>query len=272
MLIDGGGAFGGFPGHELSIGIDPGEEVVSPYLWSRGFRKLDIVALTHAHQDHLGGLTAILENFRVGALWIGPEVSSPALAKLEETARARRIPIEHELRGKSFAWKGVEGAILWPEPAGELAASPAKNNDSLVLQLRYGSRKLLLTGDVEKQAEIEILAENPADALHADVLKVGHHGSKNSTSPEFLAAVRPQVGIISAGEDNPYGHPNSELLERLANANVRILRTDRDGAIHVLTDGTRLEIACFVGCPDAASVATSIKVEKPNRNQNRENQ
>jgi competence protein ComEC len=272
MLIDGGGAFGGFPGHELSIGIDPGEEVVSPYLWSRGFRKLDIVALTHAHQDHLGGLTAILENFRVGALWIGPEVSSPALAKLEETARARRIPIEHELRGKSFAWKGVEGAILWPEPAGELAASPAKNNDSLVLQLRYGSRKLLLTGDVEKQAEIEILAENPADALHADVLKVGHHGSKNSTSPEFLAAVRPQVGIISAGEDNPYGHPNSELLERLANASVRILRTDRDGAIHVLTDGTRLEIACFVGCPDAASVATSIKVEKPNRNQNRENQ
>jgi competence protein ComEC len=272
MLIDGGGAFGGFPGHELNIGIDPGEEAVSPYLWSRGFQKLDVVALTHAHQDHLGGLTAILENFRVGALWIGREVSSPTLAKLEEIARARRIPVEHELRGKYFAWKGVDGAVLWPEPAGEEAAVPAQNNDSLVIQLRYGNREMLLTGDAEEQAEKEILADNVADALHADVLKVGHHGSKNSTSPEFLAAVRPQVGIISAGEDNPYGHPNSELLERLASANVRILRTDRDGAIHVLTDGTRLEIACFAGCPDVASAATSIKVEKPNRKQNREKQ
>ena len=271
MMIDGGGAFGGFPGHELSAGIDPGEEAVSPYLWSRGLQKLDVVALTHAHQDHLGGLTAILENFRVGTLWIGREVSSPALAKLEELAKARRIPIERELRGKSFSWNGVDGAVLWPETAGEEAAAPAKNNDSLVLQLRYGNRRLLLTGDAEKQAEKEILAENPADTLRADVLKVGHHGSKNSTSPEFLAAVRPQVGIISAGENNPYGHPNAELIERLANAHVRILRTDRDGAIHVLTDGTRMEIACFAGCPEATRAATSIEVEKPNRKQDREN-
>ena len=272
MLIDGGGAFGGFPGHELSIGIDPGEEAVSPYLWSRGFQKLDVVALTHAHQDHLGGLTAILENFRVGSLWIGREVSSPALAKLEEIANARRIQIEHEVRARSFSWDGVDGAFLWPETVGEEAAAPAKNNDSLVLRLRYGKQRLLLTGDAEKQAENEILAENPADELHADVLKVGHHGSKNSTSTEFLAAVRPQVGIISAGEDNPYGHPNNELLERLANANVHILRTDRDGAIHVLTDGTHLEIGCFAGCQDAARAATSIEVEKPNRKQNRENE
>jgi competence protein ComEC len=107
--------------------------------------------------------------------------------------------------------------------------------------------------------------------LHTDVLKVGHHGSKNSTSPEFLAAVRPQVGIISAGEDNPYGHPNAELIERLANAHVRILRTDRDGAIHVLTDGTRVEIACFAGCPEEARTAISVEVEKPNRKQDREN-
>lgn len=271
MLIDGGGAFGGFPGHELSIGIDPGEEAVSPYLWSRGFQKLDVVALTHAHQDHLGGLTAILENFRVGTLWIGREVSSPVLVKLEEIARARRTPIEHELRGKSFSWDGVDGAFLWPETAGQETAAPAKNNDSLVLHLRYGNRRLLLTGDAEKQAEKEILAENPADALRADVLKVGHHGSRNSTSPEFLAAVQPQVGIISAGENNPYGHPNAELIERLANAHVRILRTDRDGAIHVLTDGTRMEIACFAGCPEATRAATSIEVEKPNRKQDREN-
>src|SRR5207245_2113142 len=130
LLIDGGGAFGGFPGQEERNGIDPGEEAVSPYLWWRGFQHLDVVALTHAHQDHLGGLKAILENFRVGRLWIGREVSSPALANLEEMARARNIPVEHELRGKSFSWDGVEGDFLWPEITTEEMAPSAKNNDS----------------------------------------------------------------------------------------------------------------------------------------------
>jgi competence protein ComEC len=164
-------------------------------------------------------------------------------------ARQGKIPIEHELRGKSFSWDGVDGDFLWPQTApGEIATS-AKNNDSLVLRLRYGRLNILLPGDAEKQVEREILSENSAEELHSDVLKIGHHGSKNSTTPEFLAAVQPLVGIISAGEDNPYGHPSPELLERLENAGVRVLRTDRDGAVHVLTDGERLEITCFVACP-----------------------
>jgi competence protein ComEC len=139
LLIDGGGAFSGFPGHEERNGVDPGEEAVSPFLWSRGFQKLDVVALTHAHQDHLGGLAAILDNFRVSKLWIGREVSSLALARLEELARARKIPIEHELRGKSFSWDGVDGDFLWPQTAPEEIATPAKNNDSLVLRLRLAA-------------------------------------------------------------------------------------------------------------------------------------
>ena len=270
LLIDGGGAFGGFPGHEIHNGVDPGEEAVSPYLWSRGFQRLDVVALTHAHQDHLGGLTAILENFHVGRLWIGREVSSQALAKLEELARQRKIPIEYELRGKSFRWDGVDGEFLWPEISPEEVAPSAKNNDSLVLRLRFGSQAILLPGDAEKQVEREILSENSADTLQSTVLKIGHHGSKNSTMPVFLAAVRPRVGIISAGEDNPYGHPNAELLERLENAGVRILRTDRDGAVHVLTDGSRLEITCFVTCAGAPNAATSAQAEAPNHHQDEE--
>ncbi len=270
LLIDGGGAFSGFPGREEHNGIDPGEEAVSPYLWSRGFQKLDVVALTHAHQDHVGGLIAILQNFRVAKLWIGREVSSPALARLEELARARKITIEHELRGKSFGWDGVEGAFVWPETLREEIPAPAKNDDSLVLQLHYRDRSILLTGDAEKQAEHEIFSENSAAALHADVLKVGHHGSKNSTSPEFLAAVQPRVGIISSGEDNPYGHPSPELIERLQNAGVRILRTDKDGAVHVLTDGKALKITCFVSCPGAASVSASMGADTPNYQQDDE--
>jgi competence protein ComEC len=270
LLIDGGGAFGGFPGHEEHNGVDPGEEAVSPYLWSRGFQKLDVVALTHAHQDHLGGLPAILDNFRVAKLWIGREVSSPALAKLEELARERNIPIEHELRGKSFRWDGVEGDFLWPEIAPEEVAPSAKNNDSLVLRLRYGSQTFLLPGDAEKQVEREIISENSAEVMHSDVLKIGHHGSKNSTMPEFLAAVQPRFGIISAGEGNPYGHPSPELVERLENAGVRILRTDKDGAVQVLTDGARLEITCFVACPGAANAAASVRAEAPDHQQDKE--
>jgi competence protein ComEC len=270
LLIDGGGAFGGFPGHEVHSGVDPGEEAVSPYLWSRGFQRLDVVALTHAHQDHLGGLTAILENFRVGRLWIGREVSSQALARLEELARQRQVPIEHELRGKSFRWDGVDGDFLWPEIVPEEVAPSAKNNDSLVLRLHFGGETFLLPGDAEKQVEREILSENSVESLQSTVLKVGHHGSKNSTMPEFLAAVQPRVGIISAGEGNPYGHPNAELLERLENAGVRILRTDRDGAVHVLTDGSRLEITCFVACAGATNAAASAQANPPDHHQGEE--
>ncbi len=273
LLIDGGGAFGGFSGQELQKGnaIDPGEEAVSPYLWSRGYQRLDIVALTHAHQDHLGGLTAILENFRVGKLWIGREVVSTALARLEHLAARKNISVEHETRGKSFAWDGVEGEIFWPEISSAQAAPAAKNNDSLVLRLRYGNRTVLLPGDAEKEAEHEMLAENSGTELRADVLKVGHHGSKNSTTEDFLAAVRPQVAIISAGEGNPYGHPNQELLQRLDNAGVRVLRTDRDGAVHVLTNGRTLEISCFAGCSfpagNALRQAQAPDHEKTNQHQ-----
>lgn len=272
LLIDGGGAFSGFQGQEQHFGIDPGEEAVSPYLWSRGFQKLDVVALTHAHQDHLGGLTAILENFHVGKLWIGREVSSLALQNLEGIAKDRRTPVEHELRGKSFEWDGVAGEVLWPEIPPEKIAPTAKNDDSIVLQLRYGNRNILLPGDAEKQAEHEILRENSADVLHSDVLKVGHHGSKNSTTAEFLAAVHPRIAIISVGEENPYGHPSPELLKRLEEAQVRILRTDRDGAVHVLTDGLRFKITCFVACPEAENASASVRAEMPNRKQDSENQ
>jgi competence protein ComEC len=265
MLIDGGGAFGGFSGHEGHSGIDPGEDAVSPYLWSRGFQRLDVVALTHAHQDHIGGLTAILENFHVGTLWIGRDVESAALANLEKLAREKSLPIVHEIRGNAFSWDGVETQFLWPEiPPEEIRPSP-KNNDSLVLRLKYGERTLMLPGDAEKQVEKAMMEENAEATLRADVLKVGHHGSKNSTTLGFLAAIQPRVAVISAGEDNPYGHPNPELLERLEGAGVRILRTDRDGAVHVLTDGKQLEITCFVACPETAGRPASALTQPPDQ-------
>lgn len=256
MLIDGGGAFRGFPGREDRTGTDPGEEAVSPYLWSRGFKKIDVVALTHAHQDHLGGLTAILENFKVGELWIGREVSSHALVELEALAKQRGTHIKHEIRGQAFQWDGVEGEFLWPEIAADEIAPSAKNNDSLVLRLKFGQRSLLFPGDAEKAVERTLLSENSESAIHADILKIGHHGSKNSTTPAFLSAVNPQIAIVSSGEGNPYGHPSPAILDRLEMAGVRVLRTDTNGAIHILTDGQQIEVTCFVAC--AAPVPASV--------------
>lgn len=252
MLIDGGGSFAGGPMAEAARarGPEPGEDAVSPYLWSRGIQRLDIVALTHAHQDHIGGLRAILDNFQVGQLWLGREITARAQAALEEQARQRKIPIEHERSGNTSDWGGAQMQVLWPEATDSAPATEAQNNDSLVLRLSYGHRAFLLPGDIERQAEAHLLEQTNNVNLAADVLKAGHHGSRNSTTDDFLARVHPQLAIISAGSENPYGHPSAELLARLNAAHVRILRTDRNGAIQVLTNGENLEVSCFAGCAD----------------------
>jgi len=262
LLIDGGGRFAGFRGHEEAPGPDPGEEAVSAYLWSRGIQRLDAVALTHGHQDHVGGLTAVLQNFRVSRLILGRETAAPAFARLKQVADRLHIPLEHGLRGESFVWDGVQVDFLWPEIAAEEVTPQAKNNDSLVIHLRYKERSVLLPGDAEKQVEYAMLSENAAESLHADVLKVGHHGSKNSTMPEFLAAIAPKVSIISSGEENPYGHPSPELLERLEGSGSRVLRTDRNGEVQILTDGHDLRVSCFAGCGDDS--AEKLSAQAPN--------
>jgi competence protein ComEC len=170
---------------------------------------------------------------------MGNDNASPALARFKSAVQIAHVPLGHEIRGQSFMWDGVQVDFLWPDSAADPDAPSAKNNDSLVVRLKYGDRTILLPGDAENQAEYKILSENETAGLHSDVLKVGHHGSKNSAMPEFLAAVAPQIGIISAGEQNPYGHPSAELLGRLRESGVRILRTD----------GHDLKVSCFVACP-----------------------
>ena len=122
-----------------------------------------------------------------------------------------------------------------------------------------------MPGDAGKLAEYSVLAENESTFLHADVLKVGHHGRKNSTVPASLDAVAPQIAIISAGEENPYGHPSPELLERWQGGGSRVLRTDQDGEVQVLTDGRDLRASCFVACPERA--VASGRAQPPEKRQ-----
>jgi competence protein ComEC len=241
MLIDGGGLAGSEWARGYRTGPDVGEEVVSPYLWSRGLKHLDVVALTHAHHDHLDGLHAVLQNFRVGELWIGRDEETPAFNALLDEARARGIRIVHRVSGEQFQWGGVAGTVLWPPDS--TSVPEASNDDSLVMRLTDGDVHFLLTGDIQAPVEDKLAADRVP--LAAEFLKVPHHGSKTSSTPAFLAAVAPRVAAVSVGEGNQFGQPVESVVQRYAEAGVRLLRTDRDGAITVLTNGQSLEVHTF---------------------------
>jgi len=226
----------------MRSGIDVGEDVVSPYLWSRGLKRIDVVALTHAHEDHLGGLPAIFENFRVGELWVGRDIQSAAYRQVLAVARANGVLIRHLKQGDAFSEDGVSGNILWPDDPSE--GQSAKNDDSLVMRLTDGAESFLLAGDIERPAERKILADE--QLVGVNFLKVAHHGSKTSTTDPFLSASHPAFAAISVGRDNGFGHPSPEITERLEAAGVRVYRTDRDGAITASTDGHALIVSSFL--------------------------
>jgi competence protein ComEC len=227
MLIDAGGLLT-YGLRTRRPSLDTGEDVVSPYLWSRGIRRLDIVVATHAHADHIGGLPAILENFHPRELWTG---ANPQPALLDHAKRLH-IPVISQHAETNFDLSGSHIEIL--SPPENFPSTKAVNNDSLAFRITFGARSFLLTGDMEKPMEARLLS---SANLHADVLKVGHHGSKTSTIQPFLDAVSPSIAVISDGFENSFGHPHKDVLARLEDRHAAILRTDLDGLITIRTDG-----------------------------------
>lgn len=232
LLIDAGGPTGGEAPSSTS-NFDVGEDVVSPVLWSYNIRRLDAVELTHAHSDHMGGMPAVLRNFRPRQLWVGKNPSIPAYLALLAEAHSLGIAVKSYVAGDSFEFGGTKINVLSPQPDYRPKRRPT-NDDSLVIRISYGHTSALLEGDAERKSEDAMLPEH----LQANLLKVGHHGSNTSTTPAFLAEVDPQYALISVGHRNPYRLPKPVVLERLEEDHVRTYRTDDLGETAFFLNGT----------------------------------
>lgn len=240
LLVDAGG-FGGGP-RTAEQQFDIGEEVVSAALWARGIRHLDVVVLSHAHSDHMGGMPAVLRNFHPEELWVGKNPLSPDYQALLALADQEHMSVHHLLAGDNVALGSAQIHVLAPTADYHPGAEPA-NDDSLVLHVAYRDTSVLLEGDAEAPVERAMLSE---PGLHSELLKVAHHGSATSTQPAFLARVAPQWAIISCGQRNRYGHPRMEVLSELQSAAVRTASTDAQGAVCFRLDGRAVEreISC----------------------------
>ena len=237
MLIDGGGLYEGR--------FDIGKQVVAPFLWRKKIHRVDYLVLTHPDPDHLKGLNFIASHFTIGQFWDnGFPAGSEAYLQLEETLRTKKTRwFSMNEQSSPQTINGVQISVFnpptkTPSHFGSRGSS-ILNNRSLVLKFQFGNVKLLLPGDVEKEAEDRMIREGYP--LKADLLKIPHHGSLSSSTAPFLEEVKPAYAILSVGQRNIGRLPHPEVLKRYQEIGCRIFRTDQDGAITVITDGEKIE-------------------------------
>lgn len=223
----------------VMIDTGPGSSRGSTLEYVRGHtEKLDLMILTHPHEDHIGGAADVLRNIPTAKVIMPDAVTdtrtfSNVLDAVEESGADTALAAP----GDVYELGGMRITILAPVSS----EYEDMNNYSVVCRVEYGSRSFVFTGDAERQSELEIIGRYGASALRCDVLKVGHHGSDTSSSAEFLGVLRPRIAVISAGKDNDYGHPHRASLRRLEKAGVeKIYRTDELGTVVLVCDGTEI--------------------------------
>jgi competence protein ComEC len=252
LLVDGGGEVE-LPGRSdvseradgertVATRSDVGARRVVPALRRLGVRRLDVIVLSHAHEDHVGGLPAVLQNFSVD-LVLEPGVPhlSPSYTWFLELVRRRRIAYALARQGQRIDLGGGAAAhVLWPPQEGERQEAAGQvNARSVVARVVFNRFSVLLTGDIEAETEAQLAR---GEGLQSTVLKVAHHGSRTSTTPIFVDAVRPLYAVISVGRGNFFGHPHVQTLRTLEQRGIRVYRTDRDGAVILRSDGRWLAV------------------------------
>ena len=250
LLIDGGGRISFEKiNNDGNKSFEPdaqniGESVVSQFLWEKGYAKVGFILATHADTDHIQGLTDVAGNFKIRAALFGRmPFEDKDFAALFETLRKKKIEIIEIARGDEFEIGGVKIQILNPE-SDESAKPVSDNNHSVVLKITYGAKSFLFTGDIEKEAEGMLLRNNAA-LLQSDVVKAPHHGSRTSSTSDFINAARAEYIIIPVGKKSIFGHPHEEVVERWAQAGAKIKTTGELGTISISTDGRDFEIETF---------------------------
>lgn len=227
ILVDGGGS--------ESSDYDIGENILVPYLLDKGKTKIDLVIISHPHEDHIEGIFTVIEKLKVKKVIIGENLDNNELIiKLKEICKNRKTKIIKVSAGDSFCIDDVYFDVIYPNIK---IKEENINNMSLVLKMKYGEIVTLFTGDLEEEAE-----NNINQNIKADILKVSHHGSNTSTSDKFLNKVLPKIALISVGKDNSYGHPSKEVLERLERKNINIYRTDLIGEVMLKIYKNKIEL------------------------------
>ncbi|MDO4581520.1 MAG: ComEC/Rec2 family competence protein [Bacillota bacterium] len=222
----------------LDGGTPENADGLSAYLREHGVRRLDYIAASHAHSDHVGGLSGPIADLEIAqALATLDQPVNPSFEIFLEELQQRRIPLTVIGSGDSLTLGGAEISVLAPAEGGD-----GGNDYSLVLRVVYGQTVFLFTGDCEYQAEQWLL--DSGAPLSADVLKVGHHGSSDASGYRFLREVAPEFAVISCGSGNDYGHPHEQLLSRLRDAEVCLYRTDIHGHIVFVSDGEQISVSC----------------------------
>ena len=231
LLVDAGPA---------SQNTDVGRTTIVPYLRKQGIGKLDAVVLTHPHNDHVGGMASVIDAVSVGKVFsTGVPWNIPAYDRFVEAVRAKDIPQETLRAGERLLFDDeVTVEVLYPTQEDVDRYDQAPNKVSIVLRITYREVSVLLTGDIEASIERQLIDRGVP--LEADVLKVPHNGSANSSSPEFLDAVRPYVAVLPVGRNNRFGFPSPALVRRYRDAGITLLRTDIEGTVIVETDGASI--------------------------------